>query len=1533
MRIWVRWIGFLLLTPVVCLLLAVLLLYIPAVQQVVAKKAMTSISESAGWEIGFERIQLSFPLNLTVRRLCIKETENDTLAFVNRMTVQVRLKPLLKGLLSVRKVNLESVELNTGRLLDNMVIQGKIGKIGLVADAINLKTERIDLNRVVFSNGDLTLFQCDTTSTAIPSSATDLIIGSKHVELKNITLNCRMPCDSIFLHMQVKKAVLSNGYIDLSAEHYGASGLSAHIDHLSYASDEQEAASGLDISHVQLTDVVLTSDSLFYDNTGTVYVLLNTCSAKERSGLVFQSMTGLITMNNTHIDIPSFEINTPQSSLYLQAMIPWSSVGLFSPEQDSKFNCLLNLHKEDVLLVLGNTSSAFQTHYPDTTLRIEANIDGNRSAISINKFEVELPGAFQLFASGAINAFDNERLRTGRIDYTLNTHALDFAASIVSLPQNIQIPNEMRLTGFVSVDKGRYTIETTGRESEGFVHLSGNYDIFAESYAIFLEMDSLEPVHFLPDDSILWISASIYAKGQGTDRYHPSTQAEIKGTINEIRYGRSSLSTVTFDGVLKENKLQVELKSGDPFIKGRICVDGVVQKDKWHGLLIVDVDSIDFYRLKLFDSPLSTSFQLISAFETDLEKKHALDITVGHWNLTLDGQTIQPKLLTLALHSDSVATQLSFQTGDMAILLKGQSDLEQITGQLMRLFKAAERHLKQDSVIDFLTLRSFYPELSLQVHADRDNTISHLLQNSNAFFDHFELNASLSPEEGLKMNGLLLALVKDTLRIDTVRLDVWQDTSGFLYESRIVKNRFRNQEPFKLNMRGYVRQNEADIFVSYLNSKGDKGLELGVYATKTTDGYLFSFYPERPVIAYIPFSIYPSNYFHIKKLNTWDANIRFNSDSGSSIWIHTGPKDEQATELMIEIDRLNLSELSNKLTFLPALKGLLNVSCRYIPVDQSFTVLCEGQIEDLYYEHSRVGDLLLNASWLPVGKGVHQVDFHAFHDMSEVGRLSGVYQEGKVDGFVTVNRFPFHLFNAMIPDQMVRMDGFLNGKINVTGAIDHPELNGELQMENVSAFIAPASTIVNFDNRTVKMVKNRLLLDRYAIFTKRENPLFIDGIVDVTNTSRPVVDLRMTGANLQLFDTRKLPENIVYGRLFANVNMTMSGPLQALRVRGNMRALGNSNFTYIMHDSPLDMEDNFSNLVTFTYFADTLPRRSDRPFNLMRGMRNRTVPTGMDVLLNINIDPVVRFRIDLDHAQSNYLEMRGGGDLTMQYTTQNDLKLNGRYTLSDGAIRYAIPVIPLTDFSIRNGSYVDWSGDPMNPYLNITAYTRVQSSVNLDGQSQMVDFNTGIQLRDNLDDVSVQFLLETPSNTLIQNQLTAMGAEERSKQAISLLVTGVFLLSKGAGSDNLDVGAALTSLLQREVKHILGNLLGDVPVSFDVYTYDGTKGMGRRIDYVGRFYKNFFNDRLNTSVGLRYSTKDQQYGNKFYPDDISIGYRLDMDGSRAIQVFRSREYENTFEGEIVKYGASFTLRRKVKNLKDLFVFKKPVQEEEKDENK
>lgn len=1528
MRVWLKRIGFVCLMPIIFVLLVSILLYIPPVQKFVVKKAMHYVSESTGIDVGFERIRLSFPLNLSVRNALVTGTERDTLARLDKLTVKVALMPLLKGNVSVKGLYLETLDLNTGNLLDGIIIKGDIGKVYFHADSVNLLEERALLNNVILSDANVNLFMCDTTVADTTTSTVNWCIELKKIELQNVAFACQLPCDSIFLDVRVKEVVLSDGFVDLGAGVYCASGIQAKIDELFYGVDLTEASPGLDFSHINFTELGLSLDSLYYGGGLNINGIIRECSAKERSGLAVETLTGRIESDSSQIRVPSFLLKTASSTIQLQTFIPWLSIDEKNPEGQLSLETKAIIGKEDALLIIGDNSKVFRKYYPDTVFTLEAFARGNIGEIELSKFYAELPGAFHLNLTASANSLTDERLRSGKIDYSLETQDLDFVVGMfpTTLQQRFQIPDHMSSNGHLTVNKGLYSAKILLKESSGKIELSGNYDVFKKSYEAYLNIDSLEPVHFMPDDSVMWLSASVRAKGRGTDIYHSSTWAEIEGGINEIYYENTSISDIALSANLNNNHLQAEVSSAYPLLRGRVSVDGEIKKEKVKGILIMDVDSLDFYGLRLTESPLALSFQMFTEVETDLDKTHSLDVTLGNSNLIFEKQTVQPKMLTLLFRSDADTTRASFYAGDMDIMLTGNADLKTLTGKLTYLSEDIQKQLERDSTVDIQELRPHFPDMSLRINAERDNPLYNFMQEYNMFFEKFNLNATISPEEGLNVHGMLASLVKDTLKVDTIRFDAWQDTLGLSYQAGIVKKRFRNQEAFMADVSGHIQKKKGDIFISFVNSKGENGFLFGIDVGKVDEGFEFHLYPEKPVLAFLPFTVNKDNYFRFKNLKEMEADLRLEGLSNASLWIHSDHSDDSMKEIMVELSQINLEDISNGFTDIPSLKGLLNATFRYEPTENSFMVVADGYIDDFYYENGRIGELLLNATYMPMDKGVHQVDMHAFHDMAEIASLSVLYKQGRyensIDGAIAISQLPVSIFNAMIPGQMARLDGSLNGNFDITGTDKKPVLSGGLMIEKGSAYIVPSSTTLYFDDQQIKMTKNKISLDKYKIYTQKDSPFVIDGVIDATNVNRPTVNLKMSATNLQLIDAKKTPESLAYGRLFVNINSTLTGPLQSLRMRGNLRILGNTNMTYVMLDSPLEVQDSFNDLVTFSYFADTLPRRTRRPFDFVGGTRSVATIGGADVLMTVSIDPVVRLRVDLDEEQSNFVELRGGGDLSLQYTAQGDMSLTGRYTLSDGTIRYSIPVIPLTDFTIKNGSYVDWSGDVMNPFLNIAAYTRVRSSVNFDGQSRMVDFNTGIELRDNLKDVSVQFQLEAPTDAVTQSQLTSMGAEERGKQAVSLLVTGVYLASGGTGNDNMDMGVALSSLLQREIKNMLGSLLGDVPFSFDVNTYDGTQGMGRRIDYIGRFYKDFFNERLNTSLGLRYSTKDPIYGNKFYLDDISFGYMLDTDGSRSVKVFRNKEYENMFEGEIAKIGASFSLRRKVKRFKDLFIYRK-----------
>jgi hypothetical protein len=312
----------------------------------------------------------------------------------------------------------------------------------------------------------------------------------------------------------------------------------------------------------------------------------------------------------------------------------------------------------------------------------------------------------------------------------------------------------------------------------------------------------------------------------------------------------------------------------------------------------------------------------------------------------------------------------------------------------------------------------------------------------------------------------------------------------------------------------------------------------------------------------------------------------------------------------------------------------------------------------------------------------------------------------------------------------------------------------------------------------------------------------------------------------------------------------------------------------------------------------------------------------MDLLLVVRAEPGAKLSIELDEEGSDRIELEGEGNLSYQYTPQGDMVLTGRYILSGGLIRYNMPVISHKTLRIKENSYIDWSGDPFDPYLNLRAYERIRANVSTDGQaSRGVNFDAGIELRQRMDNLSLQFTLEALDDAAVQSRLVALGAEERSKRAIGLLLAGMYLDNDAAGKFKFDMGTALNSFLQSEINHITGDLLKGVDFNFGMAN-DDRIGYGASTNYSFRFGKRFYNDRINVVVGGNVWTGNIPNDNNTFINDASIEYRLDPTGNRYAKLFYNRRYESVLEGEITKYGGGVVFRRKILRLGDLFLFRR-----------
>ena len=167
----------------------------------------------------------------------------------------------------------------------------------------------------------------------------------------------------------------------------------------------------------------------------------------------------------------------------------------------------------------------------------------------------------------------------------------------------------MTLNGNASLKSQVYQTDFLFTENTGKIALEATYNTKNDAYEAVLKVDSLEPVHFMPQDSLYWLTAFVEAKGKGTDLYSKRTYADLNGKITDIRYGERSVSDVSLKGMFKEHQFEATLDSRYPLARMTLTLSGLLERNKLEGMLIADVENIDLQGFHLTENPFSTSFQ------------------------------------------------------------------------------------------------------------------------------------------------------------------------------------------------------------------------------------------------------------------------------------------------------------------------------------------------------------------------------------------------------------------------------------------------------------------------------------------------------------------------------------------------------------------------------------------------------------------------------------------------------------------------------------------------------------------------------------------------------------------------------------------------------------------------------------------------------------------------------------------------------------------------------------------------------------
>lgn len=1519
MRKTLKWAGVIVLTPVLLFLVLAMLLYVPAVQNWVVKQVVAYASDKTGMDITVDRVRLEFPLDLGVEGFrMIQQNDSlpqvkDTVADVKKLVVDVQLWPLLRKKVEIDAFEFNSLKLNTADFVHEARIKGNIDRLYLRSHGIDWGKETILVNAAELKDASVSVELSDTVPPDTTESKNYWKITVEKLDIANTGVVVHMPGDTLQVGTFLGKAEARNGFFDLDKSLYRLQSLKLADSRLSYDNNFKVRTKGLDYNHISLTDLNISLDSFYYC-APKLDMTLRACSFKEKSGIVVQDISGPLYLDSVKIAVPSLNFKTPDS--YLTANLVMD-LNAFNDKNPGKLQLTANgsFGKQDIMRFMGNMPTAFIRQWPNQPLSVKAVLTGNMKYLKFAGLNIKLPTAFNLNARGfAANLDDEKRLRAN-VTLDARTYNLGFVKTLVESGGggSFNIPAGIVVKGDFGVNGKQYSADFTASEGGGRVKAKADFNASSLSYKASLSASALHLSHFLPGSGMGDFTGDMKVKGNGLDFLSHRTTLQAKAGIKEFSYGQYNFDGIDFDANIDKGKAHASINSANPLLDGNITLDAFLSRKKIMSALKANLNHADWYGLGFVKSPFTTSFNCEVDVFTDLKTLLGVKGRLNNLVMTDSARTYRPNNLEIDVITSSDTTHFAAYCGDFRLRFNGSGGYKKVLKQSGFFLEELSAELKNKK-INISQLRAKLPLADLYLTTGKDNPLSRFIANAGYVFQDASIDIKSSPYTGLNGSVQLLELQKNSLVLDTVRFNIVSDSSQCSYNGQVRNNSKNKQYVFNAMFDGYLFEKGSGVNLKVYDANDSLGLKLGVEASMEENGMKLHLLTDDPILGYKKFEVNENNYLFMGTDRRLMADLRLKADDGTAVYVYTNDENTDALQdLTVGLNRFDLSKILTVVPYMPRITGIMNGDFHLIQTKEELSLSSSLTVDKMTYEQTRMGNIGVEFVYMPQADGTHSVDGMMMCNDEQVADISGTYKsegDGQLDVTMNMSRLPLRLLNGFIPDRIIRLRGYADGSIDVKGTLSRPRANGEIALDSCYMRSAQYGVSMRMSEGPLRIVGSNLLFENFKMFANNDNPLVIDGNIDFSNLDNMSMDLRMAAKNCQIIDAKENRRSVAFGKAFVDFIGAMQGPLSNLKLLGRLDVLGSTDMSYILRDSPLSTDNQMDELVKFTSFSDTTETVvTHQPLSGFT----------MDLTMNIAQGAHVMCYLNTDH--SNYIDLVGGGSLRMKYGITGDIALTGKYTLDNGEMKYSLPIIPLKTFTIRDGSYIEFNGDPMNPKLNITATERTKASVSSGGeQGRTVEFDCGVVITKTLSDMGLEFTLDAPEDMSLHNELMAMSVEQRGRLAVTMLTTGMYLADGNTSSFSMN--NALSSFLQSEINNITGNALRTLDLSFGMDNATDASG-NTHTDYSFKFAKRFWNNRMKIVVGGKVSTgADVANQNESFFDNVTLEYRLSNSSDTYVKLFYDNNAYDWLEGNTREYGVGFIWRRSLQHFRDIFSFKK-----------
>ncbi len=1250
-------------------------------------------------------------------------------------------------------------------------------------------------------------------------------------------------------------------------------------------------------SRVSLTSPPLMVDSLelsvrdFSFADGAVSARLRQLALIETvSGVRVEDASGDFKMDSLGYALSDFSLATAASALRLDARVG-EGIARLDPTTPLTAEISGHIAAAEVLPFV-TLEAEMERVLRGEVLTLDGVLEGSLTDLSIERLRASLPRQMDLEASGRVRSLLVPAELAGNISLEARLADLDFARAFLpdtTLRRRLAIPRDMLLRAVADFSPREYDVtELTLTADSGRLEAKGRLAMDTKTYNASLRLRNFPLGEFLPQDSLGRASLYAMARGAGFDPFE-GMAAWVWLRVGHLPYKGTDYKNVSLTGRLARGEFDIRARSDNDVLGLDLDAEGTLAGDP-------------------------------------AKKQYAVTARVAPTAVRLDSVTYHSRdSLWLRFATDPTQTSAAVRTGDLAVEVTSPLTLDSlvvgaghVNSEVRRQLGA--RHFSADS------LQSAFPAMKLTASAGRLNPLYEIAAMNGVGFRTIEADVSTLRGEPFNVDARVRGLTTGKFTLDTLNLAAHRNADRLDYTLRVANRPGNNDRLGLVVVSGSAGGNTIDLNVEQRNRADSLGFRFGVEAALSGKTLRARITPTDPIFAYEQWSVGSGSGAGGGDWVEWDtdgamrANLHLTGPTTAEYVSVTSASlpdiPDGALELVME--GLDLGAIMDLLPSAPPVGGGLKSDVTFGFREGVIAAKGTLGVVDFTYHDRRVATVEGDVDFQSGTTGRMILDAGVKLDGHEAVNASGYYSTDDMDFALKIPGVPLSLASGFLPTETATLKGSLDGNLRARGMPTAPVLSGDVGFVDAAVDVLMTGTTLKISPDRVVIADELVQLNGLGIIAPNNQKLALTGNVNIADLGNPVANLALGATNFRVVDSQHIGGSQVYGLAAFDASVTARGALSSMMVRGSVEVLGATNVNYILRNTS-QVKDVKQHIVEFRdFFADSLNLALADPVAVLAPLRPQ-----VDMLVSVDIADGVRATMSLDELSENRIALVGGGALTYSMNAQGDMRLSGRYTLSGGTIYYKPPMIGQKVFAVADGSYVEWTGEALDPEFHVTATQTSPIELTYDdGLSEQVDFDISIDVEGSLAAMDMRFDVEAPGNLAIQNQLMAMSDEERMRQALMLLISGQYngpgVQSKGGAS--FDARKQIGDFISKEVNQWARNNLKGVDFQMGISSRNEAGG-GTSTDYSYSVSKSLANDRVKITVGGSVNDGSAGGGQNFADnllDDIELEYRLTERDNMFATLYRKATRASILEGEVTETGGGFKYRKKIARLRDLF---------------